>query len=245
MLLSIGLSSIAEEAPAEKNDDRALPTAKVTTAFIDMRAGPGRGYAIFYIAERGETLIIHSQRTDWLKVENKKGITGWAHVDDMATTLNYQDEPLNVSPPTLENFSNRRWETGFMAGDFGGNDTISIYGSYHFTQNLSTEISYTETYGDIADGQGVTLSLVHQPFPKWRYSPFIGLGAGTYETRPKSNLVASETRSDSSANVTAGLRIYLSRRMILRLQYTNYLILTNLDNDEEVDEWKIGLSTFY
>ena len=41
------------------------------------------------------------------------------------------------------------------------------------------------------------------------------------------------------------MRIYLTRRLILRMQYKHYVVMTDRDDDEEVDEWKIGISAFY
>jgi hypothetical protein len=82
-------------------------------------------------------------------------------------------------------------------------------------------------------------------FPHWRYSPFLTIGGGVRETNPRSTLVSTNDRTDSTASVGAGLRIFLNRRLMLRLQYKNYIVITNRDNDEEVDEWKIGISAFF
>ncbi len=163
----------------------------------------------------------------------------------MALTVDHLGEPLKVNQANFDGFKERQWEAGFMAGDFGGNDALSVYGGYHFTRNLSAELEYTESFGTVSDGQAVTLNLVHQPFPDWRYSPFLTIGGGIRDTNPKSNLVSTEDRSDNAANVGAGMRIYLTRRIFVRLQYKNYAVLTDRDDDEEVEEWKIGISAFY
>ncbi|WP_255399596.1 SH3 domain-containing protein [Oceanicoccus sp. KOV_DT_Chl] len=206
---------------------------------------PGRYYPIFYVAERGETVEVLFQRTDWYKVRHPRGKEGWVYVDEMALTVDHLGEPLKVNQANFDGFKERQWEAGFMAGDFGGNDALSVYGGYHFTRNLSAELEYTESFGTVSDGQAVTLNLVHQPFPDWRYSPFLTIGGGIRDTNPKSNLVSTEDRSDNAANVGAGMRIYLTRRIFVRLQYKNYAVLTDRDDDEEVEEWKIGISAFY
>lgn len=239
VLLLIVVSKIAL---AEEN---RLPTATVDAPFIEMHTGPGRGYPVFYVAERGETVEILMQRTDWYKVRHARGKEGWVYVDEMALTLDYRGEPLDLNLANFESFKNRQWEAGFMAGDFGGTDAISVYGGYHMTRNLSAEVEYTESFGNTSDGRALSLSLVHQPFPNWRYSPFFTIGGGVRETSPKSNLVSTEERSDNTANVGVGIRIYLLRRVMLRLQYKNHAVLTDRDDDEEVEEWKIGISAFY
>ncbi len=226
-------------------EDKRLATATVNAPFIEMHTGPGRGYPVFYVAEHGETVEILLQRTDWYKVRHPRGKEGWVYVDEMALTLDYRGEPLNVNLANFETFKHRQWEAGFMAGDFGGTDTLSVYGGYQMTRNLSAEVEYSESFGNISDGRALTVNLVHQPFPDWRISPFLTIGGGVRETSPKSNLVSTEERSDNTANVGVGVRVYLLRRIMLRLQYKNHAVLTDRDDDEEVEEWKIGISAFY
>ena len=229
--------------------------AVVADAFIELRTGPGRTYPVFYIAERDDTIEILKRRTDWYKVRTRKfavtedGVDnnkeGWVHVDQMARLLTPEGELVRLDHPKLEDFTNRDWEGGIMVGSFGGTDEISAYGAYHFTRNLSVELALSESFGNISNSEAATLSIVHQPFPQWRYSPFFTLGGGVRKTEPKSNLVSTQDRSDNTVNVGAGLRIYLTRSLLLRLQYKNHVVLTSRDDDEEVEEWKIGISAFF
>lgn len=218
---------------------------RVTDPFIDFRTGPGRGYPIFYVAERDEWVTVIKQRTSWVKVRNRKDIDGWVHVDQMARTLGRDEQPLAFNRFTLDDYVKRRWEAGFMLGDFGGTDAITAYAGYHFTRNLSAEIALSETLGEFSNGRAASASILHQPFPNWRYSPFFTLGGGVRETEPRSSLVQTHDRKDDTLHVGAGIRIYLSRHFLLRFQYKHHTILTNRDDDEEVGEWKLGLSTFF
>lgn len=243
IFLILVLTSIASRIRAEEANSELQSI--VVDAYLEMRTAPGRGYPIFYIAERGETITLLKQKTDWIKIRNQKDVEGWVHVDAIGRTEDSSGEALAFHSPGLEAFSRRRWEAGIMAGDFGDTDAITAYGGYHFTRNLSVELALSENFGDSSDGRMATVSLVHQMFPHWRYSPFLTIGGGVRETNPRSTLVSTNDRTDSTASVGAGLRIYLSRRLILRLQYKNYIVITNRDNDEEVNEWKIGISAFY
>ncbi|MEM0954479.1 MAG: SH3 domain-containing protein [Pseudomonadota bacterium] len=219
--------------------------SRVADPFVEMRTAPGRGYPVFYVAERGETITLLKRRTDWIKLRNERGVEGWAHIDSVGRTLNAQGEALAFHAPNLSSFGQRRWEAGLMVGDFGDTDAVTLYGGWHFTRNLSLETHVTENFGDFSDGRQATLSLVHQMFPDWRYSPFISIGGGIRETSPRATLVETEDRVDNLASVGAGLRIYLTRRLILRMQYKNNVIMTDRDDDEEIHEWQIGLSAFY
>lgn len=225
--------------------EEAYFRSTVVEPYIEMRTHPGRGYPIFYIAERGEVVELLKRKTDWIKVRNAKGVEGWVHVDEIGRTIDSLGEPLNLKSPDLESFSNRTWEFGVMLGDYDGTDAVSAYAGWHFTRNLSLEIAATENFGNFSDGRMVTGSIVHQMFPDNRYSPFLTVGGGVRETNPRSSLVSTEDRTDNTASVGAGLRVHLTRRLMLRLQYKHYVILTDRDDDDEVDEWKIGISAFY
>jgi hypothetical protein len=243
LLALVTLVLIGLQAPAYGEED--YPQVSVAQAYIEIRTQPGRGYPVFYVAERGEYLSVIKRKTDWYKVRTEKNIEGWVYIDDLGLTLNYQGELVNVHAPTKQDFIDRTWETGFMVGDLDGSDVMTLYGGYHFTRNLSFELALSETLGDNSDGRAASVSIVHQMFPEWRVSPFFTLGGGVLETNPKSSLISTNDRRDTTANVGAGLRIYLDRRVLIRLQYNNYIVLTNRDNDEEVNEWKLGLSVFY
>lgn len=247
IFLTMMLSATPPATGAERDpvaDDNHAQSI-VVDAYIEMRTAPGRGYPVFYIAERGETISLLKRKTDWIKMRNERGVEGWAHVDDIGRTLDLYGEPLAFRSPDLEAFANRRWEAGIMAGDFGDTDAVTAYGGFHFTHNLSVELALTENFGDASDGRMATLDIVHEMFPHWRYSPFLSLGGGVRETNPRSSLVSTSDRTDNVASVGAGVRIYLNRRMMLRLQYKNYVVMTDRDDDEEINEWKIGISAFY
>ena len=245
ILSYMALAALLLMNPAQVSAEDSVLSSIVAEPYIEMRTQPGRGYPVFYVAERGEAVQLLKQRTDWIRVRNHRGIEGWVHVDEIGRTLDAAGEPLDFKSPDLESFSNRNWEFGFMLGDYDHTDAVTGYVGWHFNRNLSVEIAATENFGEFSDGRMVTGSIVHQMFPQWRYSPFVTLGGGVRETNPRSSLVTTQDRTDATASVGAGIRIHLTKRLLLRLQYKHYVVLTDRDDDEEVDEWKIGISAFY
>ena len=112
---------------------------------------------------------------------------------------------------------------------------ISAYAGYNFTKNIAAEVTVSQALGTFSDTMFADFSLVHQVFPEWRISPFFALGGGVIKTDPKSTLVSTEDRQDNSLHVGGGLRFYLSKRFVLRLEYKNYVVLTSRDDDEEIE----------
>jgi hypothetical protein len=241
LILLFTLSGITARVAA----DEQLPQSQVVDAYIEMRTHPGRGYPVFYVAERGERIELLRQRTDWIQVRNQRGIEGWVHVDDIGRTIDAAGQPLALASPGFDGFTERDWEFGVMVGDYGDSDAITGYVGWHFTRNLSLELAATENFGDASDGKMVVASVVHQMYPHLRYSPFLTIGFGVRETNPRSTLVSTEDRTDNTAGAGAGLRIHLYKRLFLRLQYKHYVVMTDRDDDEEIDEWKIGISAYY
>jgi len=213
--------------------------------FIELHTGPGRGYPVFFVAERGEEISLLKRRTEWFKVKVARGQEGWVHQTQLQTTLNLDGEPFDLPGLGVEDYQARRWETGILYGDFGGANAISAYGSRSFTPNLSGELWVSQVLGRFSDSTLVNLNIVHLMYPDWRASPFFTLGAGTIHTQPKATLVATTDRHDSVAHAGVGVRTYLTRRFVFRAEYKTYVVFTSRDDNEEVREWKAGFSFFF
>ena len=217
----------------------------VEDPYIELHTGPGRGYPIFFVAERGEQIAVLKRRTDWYKVQVPRGKEGWVHREQLQRTLDLEGEPFDVPGFTLGDYAARRWEVGVEYGDFGGANAISTYGGFNLTQNLSLELSLSEILGRFSNSTMANLNIVHVMFPEWRASPFFTLGTGTIRTEPKGTLVATVDRQDSIAHVGVGVRAYLTRRFVFRAEYKSYVVFTSRDDNEEIREWKAGFSFFF
>jgi hypothetical protein len=101
--------------------------------------------------------------------------------------------------------------------------------------------------GDLSENQYFLVSIQHTTFPQWRLSPYISLGAGKIRTTPKANLVESgnEARTSDILAAGLGLRYYLGRNFIVKLEYKNLQVLTDRDENEEIEEWKLGFAVFF
>jgi uncharacterized protein YgiM (DUF1202 family) len=247
-MFTVALAFTAATSLCAHANDNYL-SVEVADPYIELHTGPGRGYPIFYIAERGEHVDILKQRTDWIKVRLRAGTPrekeGWVSLAQMAKTLTSDGQQLAVAYPDFDAYKKRRWEAGLMTGSYAGANIVSIYGGYHFTANISAEIEASQYFGSFSNGKLGTISLVHQPFPEWRLSPFLTLGVGRVYIEPKATLVETTNRFDSVVDAGIGVRYYLTRRFLLRAQYKNYVVLTNTETNQNAEEWKIGLSAFF
>ena len=85
--------------PGQAQAAKALKTVAVADPYLVMHTGPGRGYPIFNVVDRGETVAIVRQKTDWFKVRGPDGKEGWVAKHQMELTL----ATLTVgAPPRLD-----------------------------------------------------------------------------------------------------------------------------------------------
>ena len=218
----------------------------IADPFIELHTGPGRGYPVFHVVERGREVTIVKRRTDWFEIRTDRGVSGWAPREQMIATLEPTGEPLDLQEPARENYMSRRWQAGVAGGDFAGASMISVFGGYAFSDNLSIELTFNHIIGEFSNDYSATLGLMHVFVPEWRLSPYFTLGTGWIHTEPKSTLVQSIDRDDQIGYVGGGLQFYLTRRFMLRTEYRNNVVFTSRDDNEEVDEWKyLGFAFFF
>jgi uncharacterized protein YgiM (DUF1202 family) len=242
LVLSLVQFAIAAQAAGAERQPREVTIAD---PYIELHTGPGRGYPIFFVAERGEQIALLMRRTEWFKVQVARGQEGWVHFEQLTTTLDLDGEPFDLPALGLDDYTARRWEVGVLYGDFGGANVIAAYGSRSFTPNLSGELWIAQALGRFSDSTMATVNIVHLMYPDWRASPYFTLGAGVINTDPKATLVATTDRTDSLATVGAGVRMYLTRRFVFRAEYKAHVVFTSRNDNEEVREWKAGLSFFF
>jgi hypothetical protein len=242
--LAILLFLIVQPAQADKEYQKVI----IADPYIEMHTGAGSGYPIFHVIDRGESITIIKRRTDWFLIQTNKGLEGWVDRKQLSQTLAPAGEKVELKDITQTEFEQRNWEFGAMGGQFGGAASLGIYGGYAFSKNLSAEITLSQALGSISSSMYLTGSLLAQPFPEWRYSPYFSLGTGVINTQPRSTIISPRDTTSQLSYAGIGLRTYLTRRFIVRLEYNSYVIFNaNNDNEsnEELDEWKLGFAVFF
>ena len=241
------LALIALQAlfPGQALAAKVLRKVAVADPYLEMHTGPGRGYPIFHVVDRGESVEIIMQRTDWFLVRDVGGDEGWVDQAQMELTLADDGSEFSIAHATLEDFTNSNWEIGVLAGDFGGANIVSLYGGYSLNPNVSVEAWGSQILGNFSNGWTASVNVVHETWPEWRFSPFFTLGAGVIHTKPKTTIIEGEDRTDQIGHVGAGFRVYVTRRFLFRAEYKSYVVFTSRNDNEEVEEWKVGFGFFF
>jgi hypothetical protein len=107
--------------PAASGVDRVV----VQDPYLDFRSGPGRGFPVFHVVERGATVELLRRRTDWIKVRGDGDKEGWVNRSQLERTLAPGGEPVALPGPSPESRTGHRWEAGLATGDFDGASVVA------------------------------------------------------------------------------------------------------------------------
>jgi len=224
---------------------------QVAEPFLELHTGPGRGYPVTQVVERGATVAILMRRTDWFQVRAESGAKGWVHRSEMAKTLEGSGELLPVPDPSLTDFTNHDWEFGAEVGDFGGANVISAYSGYSLNESLAAELHLSHILGEQSNQYIADIGLVHSIIMPdvrilRRFTPFLGIGTGVLRVEPKARFAQQlDSRTNQIAYVSAGVKFYLARQFFARAEYRWHVVFTNRDDNQEVEEWKAGFAFFF
>ena len=243
VLLVLLLLQTANTAFAQATGE--FRSVSVADPYLELHTGPGAGYPIFHVIDRGENVEIIMRRTDWFQVRDSDGKEGWVDRAQMERTLQPAGSTIEFAEADQQDFTEAKWEFGLLAGDFGGANIISVYGGYSLNPHVAIEAWGSQILGNFSNGWMGSVNVVHETWPEWRISPFFTLGGGVVHTEPKSTIVQGEDRTDQIAHAGAGVRFYATRRFILRAEFKSYVVFTSRDDNEEVEEWKLGFAFFF
>ena len=217
---------------------------QVADPYLELHTGPGRGYPVTQVVERGEWIEILKRKTDWFKVRTAAGKEGWAARVQIEATLTEAGVQTTFRDALEEDYRRRRVEVGFSAGVLDGDAAIAAHVGYRLSDNFTVEVAYGQASGKFSTTDAYYGALVSQPFPDWRLSPFLSLGAGKYKNTPKATLVGGVETDSNLANVALGVNYYLTRRFYLRGDFRRHVVFIDENRTRSYDEWSLGLGLF-
>jgi hypothetical protein len=239
VLLLTGLGG----APAAADEERLWLT--VVRPFAEMHTGPGRGYPVFHIVERGEAFTLLRQRTEWFQVETLDGKHGWMHRVTVEGSEGPDGQLVRFGRAGQDAWRDRRFELGFAAGDFDGDPLFSFRAGYRLGPHFVAEAQLLQAAGSFSSTTIYHANLQVLPFLDGRIVPFFSLGAGRITNEPKSTLVDAAKVQEWSGNVGLGARAWLTRRFLLRGDVRHFVLTRDVNNNDDFTEFSVGVSVFF
>jgi hypothetical protein len=218
---------------------------QVVEAYIDLHTGPGRGFPVAQVVERGEKVDILLRKTDWFKVRTARGKEGWVSRADIENMISRDGGPVQLRDAMYEDYQNRRFELGFAGGLLESDAIMMVRAAYRLNENLTGEFTIGQASGDFSSSLLYYVSVLSEPFPEWRVSPFFSLGLGSFRNSPKATLVGAIETESSMANVAIGARAYLTRKFVVRGDYRRHIVFIDENRISEYNEISLGFSIFF
>ena len=238
--------AMAATAPARADDKpKAAERVLVADPYVELHTGPGRGYPIFYVAERHEWIEIQLRHTDWFKVRLASGKEGWVHRHQLETTLTEAGGGKTFRDILLDDYLSRKVQLGGSWGRFKSEPMLKLWGSYRLSDTLSVEGTVGQVQGVFSGTDFMHVNLMAEPWFDRRLSPFFGIGMGKFRNIPNSSLVGAVNNNANLADATVGARWYVTDRFILRADYTVYTAFVSKQNSAEYRAITLGVSFFF
>ena len=238
------LAAVPAEKPRTALADEG-PRVQITDPYIELHTGPGRGFPVFHVAQRGDWIELRSRHTDWFRVRTDAGKVGWVDRAQLSTTLSESGGLTSFRDVVLDDYLHRRAEFGGGWGHFSGSSMFKLWGTYNLNDVFAMELSAGQVQGLYSGTSFWQLDILAEPWADRRLSPFFGIGVGKINNIPNASLVSDISNNAKLANATVGARYHLTDRLIARIDWTEYTAFVSSGQTDQYHALAIGLAFFF
>jgi SH3-like domain-containing protein len=247
-------AAVAAATPASAPEPASAPSVitfqdaerlQIADPYIELRTGPGRGFPIFFVAQRNDWVAVELRHTDWFRVRTDDGKVGWVSRQQLETTLMAGGLQKTFRDVMLDDFLNRKAQLGVAWGHLHGEPMLKTWFSYRMSETLSAEATFGQVQGVFSGTDLWHIDLLAEPWSDRRFSPFAGIGFGKFSNFPNQSLVGATTTRANLANAMVGVRYYLTERFVLRGDWSLYTVFVNDTKSNEYRAWTLGVSFFF
>lgn len=230
--------------PAHAAED-AVDRVFVADPYIEFHTGPGRGYPVFFVVQRGDNIEILMRRTDWFMVRSADGKVGWASRAQLETTLTEAGTKKTFRDVLVDDYLRRKVEVGVAWGRFKSDPMLKAWMGYRLSDTLSAEVNIGQVQGVFSSTDFWHIGLNVEPWSDKRFSPYFGIGFGQFKNLPNPSLVSNTLTNVKMGHATTGLRYYVSDRFLARVDYSIYTAYLSSLRIGEYRAATVGLSFFF
>lgn len=241
VLATLSLNSYAEE----KDPYAEFQKVTVAEAYIELHTGPGSGYPIFFVEQRGNKIQIIKRKTDWFKVHTQTNKIGWVNRAQLEKTLTQAGVEKTFKDVLLDDYIKSKIEFGISMGLFESEQSFTLHTGYKLTPNITFELAYTKIAGQFSSSTLYQGNFNLQLYPNSRLSPFMFIGYGKFENAPSTSLVSGKKVTLDMGNAGIGFKFYLSDQFYFRADASTYVVLVGDDRSDEYTHLTAGFAFFF
>jgi hypothetical protein len=245
------MSTFASAAGVGAQDDigETSVVARVIIETAPLRTGPGAGFRVARIAQRGDTfrVIERSTRGFWFRVELADGSLAWI---DGNAVYNHEIGPPSrgqrmlrkvFAPPPL---LGAHGEIAVVLGVLHGAGFMAVRPSWLLAEAFGFELDLGGSVGSagriFTAGGGALINA----FPSWPIVPFFTVGGGAAFAAPNADTFVLESGQSSHLYAGGGLRFGFRQRLIVRVEGRSHMFFDANDLTAQ-EEISCGLSAFF
>ena len=243
ILICVFLS--ANSFAAEKPDPNEFQKLTVAEAYIELHTGPGSGFPIFFVEQRGNKIQILKRKTDWFKVYTQTDKIGWVKREQLEKTLTEAGVKKTFKDILIDDYIKSRIEFGIGMGLFESEQSFTLHAGYKLTPNITFELAYTKIAGKFSSSTLYQGNFNLQLYPDSRFSPFMFIGYGKFENAPSTSLVSGQNVSLDMGNAGLGVKFYLTDQFYFRADASTYVVLVGDNRSDEYSHFSAGFSFFF
>jgi hypothetical protein len=218
---------------------------QITEPFVELHTGPGRGFPVFFVAEKGAWITIELRKTDWYRVATpgpQGGQVGWVHRSQLASTVTEAGGTTSFRDLVVDDYLARRLELGAGWGQFEAEPMLKLWGTWRMAETLSLEGTIGQVQGAFSGTDFWHLGLVSEPWADLRLSPYFSVGLGRFRNIPNTSLVGALETDTNLGFVSLGARWYIAERFVARLDWSLYTAFVSDTRSPEYQALTLGLS---
>ena len=235
-------------------------SVEVIDPYVEIHAGPGRGYPIFHVVEQGETIKILTRRPDWYELKTQNGQIGWATAASISRTLEPTGEPVDLPTVSYGDYLKNSFRIGYTNGQFSRGelesaDSFTFSIGYRPFSFFTAELEAGKLYATEVKGNYGNLNAIFEPFSQWKVSPFVLFGGGllSVSAQPTFPNTTSPFIGDNVFYTAAiGASYYVGRNFIVNFGYRWFFVdleaedpLAEEDSLEGLQRWYFGFNVFF
>jgi hypothetical protein len=225
---------------------------KVIDTYLELHSGPGRGYPIFHVIEQGQTVKVHTRRTNWFFVSDRRNRKGWVKQESLARTLAPTGLPAALPNVQHGDFLAQQGRIGFAIGQQEKANTATVMAGFRLLSWAGLELEYGELFGESIDGESYGGSLIIEPFQlldsiaDWSFTPFIskGLGKQSWQRKVKSQIGTDNSFKNDYEFTGIGINYYIGLNFVVRGEYRK-MFLNGANDNLSNAAWRLGFSSFF
>ena len=218
---------------------------QVAAPYLELHTGPGRGFPVTFVVEKGQWVVIELRHTDWFRVRAQGGQVGWVTRQQLESTLTEAGVGKTFRDTLVDDYLRRRLEFGASWGRFKSEPMLKLSLSYRLADTVGIELGGGQVQGTFSGSDFWQVSLTSEPWSDRRLSPFFGVGLGKFRNIPNSSLVDATVSDAKLGHATAGLRWYIAERFVARLDWTLYTAFVSDARSAEYRAVTAGLAFFF